>query len=164
MPAATPRLAQEDARQAAGRRWQESWPGLVFTTATGQPRSGSGIGHGLSVALQAAGLSPMRWPDLRAVYAGAMLASGADRGTVSALLGHSSVSLTLSTYAGIAPSLQHEAADRLEKWLTGPDFDSQVDSHSAVKHRPPSVNVGQPSEAIREPAAWVDLGRPVAHS
>jgi site-specific recombinase XerD len=61
----------------------------------------------------------MRWHDLRAVYGGALLASGADLGTVSVLLGHASVNLTLSTYAGVAPSLKHEAADRLEKlWAT----------------------------------------------
>ena len=113
------RVAQAAARQAAGRGWHESLPGLVFTTATGQPRSGSGLGHGLSVALKAAGLPAMRWHDLRAVYGGALLASGADLGTVSVLLGHASVNLTLSTYAGVAPSLKHEAADRLEKlWAT----------------------------------------------
>ena len=62
----------------------------------------------------------MRWHDLRHAYAGLMLASGVDLGTVSQLLGHSSVNLTLNTYAGIAQSLKHEAADRFEKLLSRP--------------------------------------------
>ena len=49
-----------------------------------------------------------------------MLASGVELATVSHLLGHSSVALTASTYAGIMPSLRDDATDRLERLLTEP--------------------------------------------
>jgi integrase len=114
------RQSQEDARTAAGRRWREPIPGLIFTTATGQPRNGGTITHHFATALAAAGLAPMHWHHLRHAFAGLMLASGVDLGTVSSLLGHSSFSLTLSTYAGVAPSLKRQATDQLGRLLTQP--------------------------------------------
>ncbi len=54
---------------------------------------------------------------LRKGFGGLMLASGVDLATVSALLGHSSVGLTASTYAGVMPTLKRDAADRLGKLL-----------------------------------------------
>ena len=107
------RQCQLEARLAAGGRWREPIPGLAFTTATGAPRSGSAITHQFAGALSAAGLPPMHWHHLRHAFAGLMLASGADLSTVSSLLGHTSVNLTASTYAGVIPSLKRQAADRL---------------------------------------------------
>jgi integrase len=49
-----------------------------------------------------------------------MLGSGAEITTVSHLLGHSSVALTASTYAGIMPALKREAAERFERLLSRP--------------------------------------------
>jgi site-specific recombinase XerD len=97
------RQSQQDAGLAAGRRCMEPIAGLIFTTATGQPRYGNAVTHAFADALSAAGLAPMRWHHLRHAFARLMLSSGIDLGTVSSLLGHSSVSLTLSTYAGVAP-------------------------------------------------------------
>lgn len=114
------RQSQLEARLAAGSRWQESIPGLAFTTATGEPRSGSAITHQFADALSAAGLPPMHWHHLRHAFAGLMLASGSDLSTVSSLLGHTSVNLTASTYAGVMPSLKRQAADRLGRLLQRP--------------------------------------------
>lgn len=111
------RRAQLEARVAAGRRWREPIPGLVFTTGTGQPRSGTAITHSYQEALTKAGLPVIRWHHLRHAFAGLLLTSGADLATVSHLLGHSSVSLTASTYAGIAPSLRADAVERLGRLL-----------------------------------------------
>ncbi|MDA8330861.1 MAG: tyrosine-type recombinase/integrase [Candidatus Dormibacteraeota bacterium] len=104
---------QVEARLAAGGRWREPIPGLVFTTSTGSPRSASAITHAFARALSAAGLPPMHWHHLRHGFAGLLLATGSDLATVSGLLGHTSVALTASTYAGVAPSLKRQAADRL---------------------------------------------------
>ena len=114
------RQSQLEARLAAGSRWRESIPALVFTTATGAPRSGSAITHQFADALSAAGLPPMHWHHLRHAFAGLMLASGSDLSTVSSLLGHTSVNLTASTYAGVMPSLKRHAADRLGALLQRP--------------------------------------------
>ena len=114
------RDAQAAARDRAGSRWHEPIPGLIFTTATGQPRNGSAISRQFADALAAANLAPMPFHDLRHAFATLMFASGVDSGTVSALMGHSSVSLTMSTYAGVAPSLKRQATDQLARLLAHP--------------------------------------------
>ena len=114
------RQCQLEARLAAGGRWREPIPGLAFTTATGAPRSGSAITHAFAEALSAAGLPPMHWHHLRHAFAGLMLASGSDLSTVSSLLGHTSVNLTASVYAGVMPSVKRQAADRLGAMLQRP--------------------------------------------
>lgn len=62
----------------------------------------------------------MPFHDLRHAFATLMFTSEVDSGTVSALLGHSSVSLTMSTYAGVAPSLKRQATDQLARLLAEP--------------------------------------------
>ena len=68
------------------------------------------LAHSHRSALDAA---PPPKQDLRSL----LLASGVDLATVSALLGHSSVSLTASTYARVMPSLERDAAERLGRLL-----------------------------------------------
>lgn len=104
---------QVEARLAAGGRWREPIRGLCFTTDRGQPLNGPSLTHRFENSLQAAGLPVVRFHHLRHAYAGLMLGSGSDLATVSGLLGHTSVALTASTYAGVAPSLKRQAADRL---------------------------------------------------
>ena len=113
------RQAQAEARDAAGSRWHEPIPNLVFTTATGAPRNPDTVTHQFKAAIRDAGLPDMHLHVLRKGFGGLMLASGVDLATVSALLGHSSVGLTASTYAGVMPTLKRDAADRLGK-LLGP--------------------------------------------
>lgn len=114
------RKAQAAAQLAAGGRWHQPIPGLVFTTATGRPCNGSGILHRFQAALAAADLSKLRWHDLRAAHGSLMLAEGADISVVSRKLGHSSVALTARHYGGVADTLQRAAADRLGLALQRP--------------------------------------------
>jgi integrase len=100
--------AQRDLRAAAGSRWAAPVPDgadLIFTVSErgraklGAPRSGKPLVHQFQVALARAGLPPMTWHALRSVFA--------NRHTVpvevvSALLGHSSVSVTLRSYAKVS--------------------------------------------------------------
>lgn len=113
------RQAQLERRLAAGGRWREPVPDLVFTTRTGQPRNGPAITHAFQAALATAGVPPLRFHHLRHLHGSLLLASGVDLATVSHILGHSSVALTASTYAGVLPSLREDAADRLEQLLKG---------------------------------------------
>lgn len=123
---ATPALAaladerkrQLEAQLAAGPRWRPTIAGLVFTDGFGRPLTGTTVTHALQRALRAAGLPPMRFHHLRHVFAGLTLAAGVDLATVSHLLGHSSVALTASTYAGILPTLREDATTRLERLLS----------------------------------------------
>jgi len=114
------RRDQAAAQLAAGGRWRQPIPDLCFTTADGQPRSGTSLTHLFQDALQRAGLPRLRWHDLRAAHGALMLAGGTDISVVSRKLGHSSVSLTSRHYGGVADALQQEAADRLGRLLQRP--------------------------------------------
>ena len=111
------RQAQVEAQLAAGRRWHQPIPGLVFTTGSGEPRNGSSLTHLFQDALQKAGLPKLTWHGLRAAHGALMLAAGADISVVSRKLGHSSVALTSRHYGGVADALQRDAADRLGRLL-----------------------------------------------
>jgi integrase len=114
------RQSQVERQLAAGSRWRQPIVGLVFTDATGGPLVPTTVTRAFVRALRRAGLPPLRFHHLRHLHAGLMLGSGADIATVSHLLGHSSVALTASTYAGIMPALKREAAERFERLLSRP--------------------------------------------
>ncbi|MGH7611644.1 MAG: tyrosine-type recombinase/integrase [Candidatus Dormibacteria bacterium] len=116
--------AQRLAQLGAGSRWRPAIADLVFTTDLGKPRHGSSVTHAFEDALSRADLPKLRWHHLRHAYAGLVLASGVDLATVSHLLGHSSVALTASTYAGVGPSLRQDAAKRLGSLLRAPALQS----------------------------------------
>lgn len=114
------RREQLAAQLAAGGRWHQPISDLVFTTATGSPRSGTSVTHLFQDALASAGLPKLRWHDLRAAHGALLLAGGTDISVVSRKLGHSSVALTSRHYGGVADALQQEAADRLGRLLQRP--------------------------------------------
>jgi integrase len=64
-----------------------------------------------------AGLPRMRFHDLRHAHASLLLSAGVHPKVVQERLGHSQVSVTLDTYSHVAPSLQREAAGRVDELL-----------------------------------------------
>ncbi len=116
------RKSQMEAQLAAGPRWRPL-PGLqslVFTTTTGGPLQGTSATKRFERALVAAGLPRITWHGLRAAHGALLLQSGVDISVVSKRLGHSGLSVTARHYAGVGPSLQRDAADRLERLLRRP--------------------------------------------
>lgn len=59
------------------------------------------------------GLSTTRLHDLRQIAATTLLLAGVDVRTTAGVLGHSSPTIALSTYAHLMPEAQREAVDRL---------------------------------------------------
>ncbi len=64
--------------------------------------------------LRRAGLPCIRFHDLRHTAATLLLAEGIHPKIVQEKLGHAQISLTLDTYSHALPSIQREAADKLE--------------------------------------------------
>jgi integrase len=60
----------------------------------------------------------MRFHDLRHSCASLLLAQGVHPRVVMETLGHSQIALTLNTYSHVIPTLQREAADRMEAALS----------------------------------------------
>lgn len=96
------------ARLKAGPLWNEG--GWVFTTALGNPIQPSDVSRRFPRLLEKAGLPRIRFHDLRHTTATLLLSERVHPKIVAALLGHSTVQLTLDTYSHVVPSLAREAA------------------------------------------------------
>ena len=109
------RVRQLEDRLLAGSRWVEN--GYVFTSSIGTPLDGSNVTHRFHRDLEAAGLPRQRFHDLRHACASFLLAQGVHPRVVMETLGHSQISLTMDTYTHVVPSLQRDAADRIDAVL-----------------------------------------------
>ena len=65
-----------------------------------------------------AGLPQIRFHDLRHSCATLLLSMGIHPKVVQERLGHSQISVTLDTYSHVLPSMQEEAAQRLDALLS----------------------------------------------
>ena len=74
--------------------------------------------HMLHRVLKRAGLTRVRFHDLRNTFATLALQNGVDVKTVSGMLGHYSAGFTLDTYAHITTSAQRQAAKAMEHVLS----------------------------------------------
>lgn len=113
----THRVREKSARLKAGPQWQES--GLVFTSEIGRPLVGSTVTHQFQRLLAENGLPRQRFHDLRHASASFLLAQGVPIKAISERLGHSQITLTLSTYAHLADEIQRDAATRMDTLLRG---------------------------------------------
>jgi integrase len=87
---------------------------MIFCSDVGTPLAPSNAYHRFQKALRKAGLPPMRLHDLRHTAATLMLTEGIHPRVVREMLGHSNITLTLATYSHVLPTLQKDAADRLD--------------------------------------------------
>ena len=127
------RARQREDRLRAGTQWHEPIEGLVFTTELGAPRNASTVTHQFSLALRTAGLPHRTMHQLRHGCATLLLAQGVDLKTVSSILGHSQISLTANTYAGVLPGLHRAALDRLDVVLAGNRDDTEIAGPAGVR-------------------------------
>ena len=109
------RTRQLQDRLLAGSRWQDH--GLVFTSSIGTPMEPGQVTKRLQRLLRGAGLAPLRFHDLRHATASLLVAQGAHPRTIMEILGHASITMTMNTYAHVAPVLQREAAASLDAVL-----------------------------------------------
>lgn len=111
------REAQGKEREIATELWRET--GCVFTTSPGGPVDPSNDYRAFRHLLNEAGLRAVRLHDLRHTAASLLLAQNVPARVVMEVLGHSQISLTLSTYTHVAPQLSREAANRMGEALWG---------------------------------------------
>jgi integrase len=72
---------------------------LIFTSVDIQPLHASVLGHNFKRIVDKAGLSGVRFHDLRHTFASLMLLRGVSPKVISEALGHASVAFTLDTYS-----------------------------------------------------------------
>jgi integrase len=100
--ALTPELARllREHKAQAFEKGLAAADAFVFSTETGTPLHHRNLSRrALEPALEASGLPPLRWHDLRHLAASAMFEKGMELRDVSAVLGHADVTVTARTYA-----------------------------------------------------------------
>lgn len=116
LPPAAVRALQEH-RQRVSTRYQRLSPWVFCDRRGGPLRQGNVTRRSFKKILKTAGLPAIRFHDLRHTAATLLLAAGVHPKVVQERLGHASVALTLDTYSHVLPSMQRDAADRLEEML-----------------------------------------------
>ncbi|MBA3824180.1 MAG: site-specific integrase [Ktedonobacterales bacterium] len=110
------RIKQDKERQQAGENWQEN--NLVFSTSHGTPYSARNVSRSFYRLLDKAGLSHMRFHDLRHTCGSLLIAQGVHPRVVMEVLGHSQISVTMNLYAHIIPGLKEGVADKMQAMLS----------------------------------------------
>lgn len=106
------RLEQAQRFMTAGTR--PSADTLIFERDR-QPWNPNTFGIAFASIVHEAKLPKVRLHDLRHSFASLLLAGGADLKTVSAALGHSTISVTADVYAHVSPAMLHDAANLLDR-------------------------------------------------
>ena len=109
------RKRQRADKIAAGKDWVPN--DLVFCTETGTPYEGRNLARVLHRTLKDIGLPPMGVHALRHTFATRAVESGMDLRTLSEILGHTKVSLTLQLYAHSTMETKIKAMNCIEKYL-----------------------------------------------
>lgn len=91
-------------------------PSVFYDTSTGKPYRD--IKKSFHTAMRRAGIKDFRFHDLRHTFASHLVMAGVDITTVSRLLGHKSLTMTLR-YAHLAPSHMVKAVNVLDTALAG---------------------------------------------
>lgn len=89
--------------------------GLIFHTETGRPMSARNIIRDFKTLLHKADLPDVRFHSLRHFHATSLLKKSIHPKIVQERLGHSRISETLDIYSHYIPSMQQEAADKIDE-------------------------------------------------
>ncbi len=111
------RRKQLETRLARGTAYQDQ--GLVFANPIGQPLHPNTVRNQFLKLVAQAGVPAIRIHDIRHTHATLMLANGENPKVVSERLGHANIGITLDRYSHVTPTMQREAANRLDKLLEG---------------------------------------------
>ncbi|MBT3167848.1 site-specific integrase [Streptomyces sp. Vc74B-19] len=122
------REQQDRERKVAGKKWQPAPgqpDGLIFTTQTGRVIDPRSLNRMLTILCRDANVRRVRVHDLRHTCASLLLSRGVDARTIMETLGHSTITMTLDTYAHVMDTTLRAAADRMDDAL-GPDANEEV--------------------------------------
>ncbi|HHY94046.1 MAG TPA: site-specific integrase [Firmicutes bacterium] len=107
---------QAESRLRLGPDYQDH--DLVFCNPDGRPLDPGEVSHRFATIARKASFPGLRFHDLRHTHATLLLAQGVHPKVVQERLGHENISTTLDTYSHVLPSLQEQAAARLDDLLS----------------------------------------------
>ncbi|MGW4931619.1 tyrosine-type recombinase/integrase [Streptomyces sp. NPDC004166] len=120
------REQQERERKVAGKKWQpapDQPDGLIFNTQTGRVIDPRSLNRMLTILCRDANVRRVRVHDLRHTCASLLLSRGVDARTIMETLGHSTITMTLDTYAHVMDTTLRAAAERMDDALNLDDPD-----------------------------------------
>jgi integrase len=100
-------------------------------TTNGRVADPRSLNRMLTILCRDAGVRRVRVHDLRHTCASLLLAQGVDARTITETLGHSTITMTLDTYAHVMGKALRAAADRMDDVL-GPDDSDRDESGGAI--------------------------------
>lgn len=110
------RIRQNEERLARGPAWEDL--DLAFANELGRPVERQNLQRrSFAPLLERAGLRHIRFHDLRHSAATLLLAQGVHPKVVQERLGHAMISITLDTYSHVLPSMQADAAAKLDRFF-----------------------------------------------
>jgi integrase len=111
------RVRQLEERLQSAERWEgEQWD-LVFANRRGKPLDPTHVVKSFKAHLSRATLPSIRFHDLRHTAASLLVAQGIHPREVMEILGHSTITLTMNTYAHVMPLAKRAALDALSGTL-----------------------------------------------
>lgn len=110
-------LLDEDTRKSEKKGLEYNDHGLVVQTKNGFPVNPYYLESRWLDLLRKSGLPKIRLHDLRHTHASLLLKAGVHPKVVSERLGHSSITITLDRYSHLFPTMQQEAAEKLDDLL-----------------------------------------------
>ena len=99
---------------------------MIFSTRIGTPMFPANMYKDFKILLKQLDLPDIRFHDLRHTAATLMLQQGIHPKIVQERLGHSDISMTLNTYSHVLPSMQEEAAEKLDELLRPIDVTAKI--------------------------------------
>ncbi|MEJ8670117.1 site-specific integrase [Streptomyces sp. MS1.AVA.1] len=132
------REQQERERKVAGEKWKPAPAqpdGLIFTTVSGRVTDPRSLNRMLTILCRDANVRRVRVHDLRHTCASLLLARGVDARTIMETLGHSTITMTLDTYAHVMGTTLRAAADQMDDalGLNNSDEDSEGEEQSVTE-------------------------------
>ena len=97
----------------------------------GEPFPRSTVSKALKQALKEAGITDCRWNDMRHSFASHLVMAGVDLPTVSELMGHSKITMTMR-YTHLAPKHKEEAVAKLVERFQQSEGDTGQDRKKAI--------------------------------
>lgn len=111
------RLETEAADQEQSKQKKDPNDGFVFRWPDGRLVAPNYCYNHFKALLKAAKLPSVRFHDLRHSFATMLLEQGEDINTISKLLGHTSINITMDIYAHLTKGMQDRAADKMNDIL-----------------------------------------------
>ena len=106
------REIQNNKKQELGEAYKET--GFVCCHFDGSLPHMTHFSRWFRTATEEHGFEPIRYHDLRHSWASNMIRLGVPINTVSKMLGHASVSITMDTYAHVLEEMQEEAVGKMD--------------------------------------------------